>query len=117
MRQEAKHYLLKKYANVTANRINLPYSLAIRHQLVQSDYFLRKNAFSRPFVTCANYQSKFLIVEKMCYENVKYESLKHVYIGKTKFEIDTIVLLKVENEIPQFGKIFKLIKTKKQLAL
>lgn len=113
MRQEAKHYTLKKYANVTANRINLPYSLAMRHQLVQSDYFLAKKAFTPPVVSCAKNDSKFLYesdVEQLSFENMKFESVKHAFVGKTKFQVNTLVLIKVTSDIPQFGKILKVYK-------
>ena len=108
MRCEAKHYIFKKYSTATVNRINFCYSLAVQHQLIQSDYFLQKKTFSPAQISYVKYRSKISTFEsKINFDRQMHQQIKSVSIGKSSFEFQTVVLILTEAKVPHFGRVTK----------
>ena len=111
MRYEDYHLILKKYCSATRNRINLCYSIALRNQLILSDYFLRRNPFAEWLITFSKYKS-CVSSEEFQYSGEKYIKVRNVTIDRTKFGADSIASVKINEQIPLFVKIYAMYKKK-----
>lgn len=105
MRFEAKYLPLKQSALMSNNRINLPLTIATKHQLYMSTLFLDNKIFEVP-ITCKKLQyfDKRPIINISHVVLNDYYEIKNVIIGSIKYDIDTIIKLSADN-LPVYGLV------------
>lgn len=110
MAYERKNKKLKEFALGSTCHINMPYSIAIRHQLQQC--YIKE--FCAPMehdislgpIICNNAYNCFkkLLPNNMPI-NLSVVTLKYVQILGKKFDVGTFLVTRFTNKGPQFGKI------------
>jgi hypothetical protein len=114
MRFESKHSFFKKVTKSINNNRNVTYSMSQRHQLNQ--YFHLTSAFffnSSTFGKCkAPNNSLIKDIKKILPNQAEFDSalcFSWVDYKGTKYYVNDIICIKVNNNKPQFGKIEKII--------
>ena len=110
MRYESKHKESKNTSNVSCSKVNLPHTLAVKHQLKVS-YFLENNCIGCDYTVgpvIPNYRFD-RIHYKLCFPSHKdpkvITCVKWANIWGTNYTPGTIVVTKIETPNPKFGKI------------
>lgn len=127
MRYESKHKELKSSANVIASRVNISKSLAIKTQLKLCNRFLLNEGFDielsssssftyatlEDLVDFDEYEKNLLRQKSFTYSLTKVSS---VSIFGTIYKEKNVILVSMENDLPQFGIIKRiLINTEKNI--
>lgn len=112
IRYEARHRQFKSAANVIASRKNIPYSLAIKNQLS----FCNRVLSNKGLFKTIDYgpQNVTLVEENLCFSFFKNKFPQKaencfltdwVEIHGVKYTHNLVLLLKISNFLPCFGKI------------
>jgi hypothetical protein len=114
MRFESKHSFFKRVAKAINNNRNVTYSLTKRHQLNQ--YFYLSSAFYFNIPTYGKCESISLAVakdfKKLLPDQANFEnalSYSWVDYQGTKYNRNDVVCISQSNNMPQFGKIDKIV--------
>lgn len=117
MRFEAKHKQSKSSANVVTSRINLPRTLALKHQLQFCNRLLRKNGFENKITLGKSHNfenvsqiipnfNTYILASTGCFQSFESNvfNTKNVAICSTVYKINNVVLIDMF-EFPLFGVI------------
>lgn len=99
MRFEGKHQYFKTVAKAVGNFINIAYTLAMRHQMLQCHLFAGREVLgqeltlprSGKFVTFTSLQID--VQQCLCYANSKIWSVKEATTGGCKFAVDAAIVV------------------------
>lgn len=104
MRLEGKHRIFTQMADVTCNRLNLCYSLALKHQLCLNEFLCSNRMFNDDInykiADYVNLFPQFLTTDK-------FQCVNYIEINNVKYSKDAVLFLK-NNHLPIFGKILSL---------
>lgn len=109
MKYERKNKELKEFAVSSSNNINLPLTIAVRHQLLLSYKFVYHSNLDDslqvgPVSDCNAHASLKTFIPNIS-QNVPVSTLKNVKILGRQFSLGTIFVIKICDEGPMFGII------------
>lgn len=106
MRFEAKHRPLKQSAITSNNRINLPFTIAIKQQLCMSEMFLNRVGFKEiPIYEKIQNQNERPIVQIKDSRIIEgFHQIKNFTSNGIKYDVDTVVWISAD-ELPIFGRV------------
>ncbi|XP_043478508.1 uncharacterized protein LOC122508907 [Leptopilina heterotoma] len=110
LRFESKHKASKSAANVSCSKLNVPKTLAIKHQL-QLAHFIEDGNHAQDFTIgpiVPNHRFSVLFYKlyfptNKCVNEI--DCVKWVNINGTNYTSETIVVTKIDSELPTFAKI------------
>jgi hypothetical protein len=112
MRFESKHKELKGFANSTASRVNITYSLALKHQLKFSDRLLSSRGIELNNIvlgpTSPINEFHDINFVPVSFTKCTYIS-KWVIIDGIELKKDVVVIVDVKYEVPLFGSVLNII--------
>ena len=113
MLSERKHRQSKQYARACLNRIDLPYTLLMKHSLQLSRRFISKVGLVKEIILNGDI---FRFGQLFCFNNIRQYvnygpeilcsvSEKLCKVHGTTYRFDDIILYNIENDLPVFGRI------------
>lgn len=104
MRLEAKHRPVKQGGSTSQNRINLPKTMAIKHQLALSEIFLKtyKIKINTSYKDLRPGKYPVAKIPQINYDN--YCQIENAVIKNIKYNIDDVIKLSAD-EMPVYGRI------------
>ena len=112
IRFEAKHRPLKQGAQTSSNKINLPYTIALKNQLHSSQIFLDNIGFKNEFEYAEfspNFKNPIITVKDDVLDH--FYQIKSFNFEKYTYKIGTVVKISSE-EFPKYGKIANVFRKK-----
>lgn len=111
MRFEGKHRPLKQYARSITCRRNVCRSIAVKHQLILSDYFITLQCGGISYITYTK-DNSYLTDKDMSNDCTNNTALKSLSFGNVTLTRGSIVLLGIDDdECPLFVEIIDIFKT------
>ncbi|KYQ54152.1 hypothetical protein ALC60_06949 [Trachymyrmex zeteki] len=98
MRFEAKHRPLKQYAQATASRRDICYSIAVKQQLMLSNLFMTLQLNNLPYVTYKESNSLVSLKNVILNNYTNYITLKSICFGNVVLKKGSIVLVNIDND-------------------
>ena len=112
IRFEAKHRPLKQGAQTSSNKINLPYTIALKNQLHSSQIFLNNIGFKNEFEYAEfspNFENPIITVKDDVLDH--FYQIKSFNSKKYSYKISTVIKISSE-EFPKYGKIANVFRKK-----
>ncbi|XP_018577570.2 uncharacterized protein LOC108915902 isoform X2 [Anoplophora glabripennis] len=126
LRYESKHRQFKLSANVIASRVNISYSLAVKHQLQLASKFVNQRGFSHntsystiikeysnidslPKFSDILKNSSGINHEKLCSFDSRIVSCNKITVNSKIYRVNDIICVDYENKNHFFGKISNII--------
>lgn len=104
-RFEGKHRSGKRYTNVTDSRVNLSYSLIVKHQLQLCEYFLNQKSFVKLDISYQKFKTVILRNTHVDYKGLRYCLIKQICIDGFVLKSDSIVVREIRDNFPSFVRI------------
>lgn len=109
---EAKHRPLKQSASTSNNRINLPYTIAMKQQLHLAKLFLDKKIFDSSITyEKLNNPNERPIVKLPNIDLNTFYQIKYFVIDNIKYDVNTVIKL-LTSDTPIYGRISNILKEK-----
>lgn len=111
MRFEAKHRPLKQSALISNNRINIPYTVAMKQQLHLATLFLENIFQSAVTYKKLNNSNERPIAQLSDIDLSTYYQIQYFVINNIKYDINTTIKLSC-SDMPTYGRISNIFKDK-----
>lgn len=112
MRWESKHRESKQYSNVSCNRINLPLSLSIKHQLIVCCRFLIQKGLERDVqyslldtISLKDFSDFKLFAHVVPSHAKRFSRAKWVIVNGVKYNIGMVIVSALGEYFPVFSTI------------